>query len=271
MAGILWKWPSRRGIWHMEDGTDSSGLVPARDIALSGTATVPGKLNDAQSFAINDFGDNPNLLNALALDTKGTLAFWIKLDPDNGAQNIIYSITKGTGGIVTDFFVDCDWRAFNNNLRMSMFIDGVSQWDVNTPLESFTPHIGNWIPVIIKHDGTRISEIKINNVSQVITRTVVTNEAAWMKALITDAVNKADTCTFGNIKRIGAYVLPLNADLDEMGAFGDVWDEDDDDAFWNDGAGQEMSEPPAPDVVEETSLFFKMFRHLLPNSKAWRI
>lgn len=241
MAGQLWKYDSIRGLYHMEDGLDAKN---SNDITLFGTSTVPGKLNNAQNFdGIDDHGVANGLIAALANDTKGTIALWDRLDTDNGAVQYIYAVSEGSTAARTEFVVLADFATVGNPLQIACTVDGVTQYNIRTATTDLSTLIGGYASFIIKHNETEISEVKINNVPQTLNFLNSTVKASWMKAIITDAIDKSDTVSFGAVNVTGSFVAFMDGALDETAIVGDLWDSDDDDAFWGGGAGQEIFDP----------------------------
>lgn len=261
----LWKYDTIVGGWHFEDGLDYKG---DNDINLIGTTTVLGKLDDAQSFVANDFGVSDGLITSLASVTKGTIAGWVFLDSDTGGTEYIMSCSKsnGSGATRQKLYIRAEWGV-NKALDIVAMINGTIQFNVRTPVNSLTPFIGSWVPYEIEHDETKVSRIELNGIDQVITRATTLDESVWFSDIITAG---ADTFSWGSLQEVSRSGF-LEGDLDESMINSELWDATDRAAFVNGGAGQIITEPPPPIEAEETPLFLRMYRHLLPNSKAWRI
>lgn len=237
MAGQPWKYDTIVGLWHQEDGLDSKGN---NDITLSGTVTVPGKLDNAQSFTLNDFGVSDGLITSLASVTKGTIAGWIKVD-NSGTVQTIFSCTKTTGIGASTHKLEINSNMLSRRLDVFITIGGSFKLRSGTPTGSLTPFVGTIIPYVIDHDGTKITRMSLNNVDQTITRFTTTDETVWFADVIAAG---ADTCSWGSSINNSIRTQFLNADLDETMINSELWDADDRADFWNGGAGQIITEPP---------------------------
>lgn len=234
----LWKYDTIVGLWHMEDGTDSKG---SNDITLTGTTTVAGKLDNAQSFVTNDFGVADGLITSLASVTKGTIAGLVYLDADSGGYEYLMSCSKitGTGGTEQRLGIRADWLT-NNALDIFVIIDGGLKFSINSGVNSLTPHIGGCLFYEIEHDGTQIIRIQLNGSDETITRPITTDETVWFSDVITAG---ADTFSWGSLMGNSTRSGYLTGDLDETMINSELWDADDRAAFYNGGAGRIITDP----------------------------
>lgn len=223
MAGELLKWSSKRGIYHMENALDSSGLN--NNLTVVGASLVPGWRDNAYSFdKIDDYITANGLITSMAGDTKGTTVGRIYLDADDGAAQMVFSLSNGTTATIHELQIFANWTGTANQLQISMKVGGVQKWIVATPTDSLTPHVGAYVSFVIIYDGTQVSKIYLGGVDQTIDRIDTTDETVWTSDVITAGANRA---TFGALDRNGVMLVFLGGDEDEFGFFGEPWDEDD--------------------------------------------
>lgn len=237
----LWKYDSIVGNWHMEDGADSVG---SNTITLTGTSTVAGKLNNAQSFTTNDYGVSDGLVTSLASVTKGTIAGWVKLDDTSGSFQYLMSLSKlaGTGATDHRVAIRADYTGGGTNNRLDVFtlVGGVLKSQYRTDIGSLNAHIGSYLCYEIEHDGTSLTRIQFNGSDENINTVVSTDETLWFSDIITSG---ADTFSWGSLIQNSTRSGYLNGDLDETMINSELWDATDRAAFWNGGSGQEIAEP----------------------------
>ncbi|MCJ2530806.1 MAG: LamG domain-containing protein [Candidatus Thermoplasmatota archaeon] len=194
------------------------------DGTITGANDVAGKFGRARNFdGIDDKFDVDDLISTLATDTVGTIAFWVNLDVDTGAEGVAFAVSRDSGATRSDLFISFDWTLTWNRTYLSVFKDGSQVLRHDTPDGSLTPFIGSWLHVAYrqKADGTGI-EIFFNGVSQTITKLVDTDGDAWFDEIITQATNKADSGNLGLIELDGSDLAPIDAQIDEFLIFGRV-------------------------------------------------
>lgn len=239
----LWKYDTIVGLWHLEDGLAAIG----DDITLVGTTTVPGKLDNAQSFTTNDYGSADGLITSLASVTKGTVAGWVYLDSDDGAVHSLMSCTKsaGTGATTQRLGIRINMVAASNAFDLFCVKDGVLVWQLHPTFGSMLPHVGSWLPYVIEHDGSKIIRVQLNGTDYTdgnggLVRTTTTDESVWFAGILAAG---ADTFEFGSEITNSTRSGFLTGDLDETMINSELWDADDRAAFYNGGAGQVISAP----------------------------
>ncbi len=180
------------------------------------TTTVIGKVGQALEFdGANNYVDMDSAITILAADTEGTVSFWTKIARDNDLRNAVLTISSETGATASYFSVEYDMSSGKDYLRASLVTDGTTQWDGNTPVDSLDQYVGEWLNVTMIHNGTKM-KIYFNGVLQTRTFTVSTDKTKWMKSVITDSTNKADSVSLGLNRIIAVLVNPFEGNIDDV-------------------------------------------------------
>jgi hypothetical protein len=232
--------------FNTSTGLDTDSTSNGNDLTIVGATSTTGKLSEAIFFDGNDYGESPSLISTLANRTQGTLAMWFNFATINNQVNTLFSIDNASlvSGVTT-MTLTIDLRSGLEALRMQLVENGTVQWRFQVDAGSFhTNYLNTPSTLIIKHDGSQVSEVIINNVSKSIDRTITTNETKWFKGVITDtaAPNKADLVSLG-VRNLNGARVNFSDDvwLDELVLSGNVWDATEDAEYWNGGSGTEIS------------------------------
>jgi len=196
---------------HADDSTSNGN-----NGTLSGADISAGEVNHALTLnGSTDYMSIAGLITALASDTKGTMSFWAKIASDDTFENVIFSVSRNADATRSDLFISLDMRAGGDNISIKLTTDGTVQWHVDTPVDSLDPYVNTWVKITVVHDGTD-AKIFINDTSQSLTWAVSTDKTKWLKAILTDATNKADTCKVGTLALNGGDIVHFEGRCDEL-------------------------------------------------------
>lgn len=215
--------PGLVGYWPFE--SESGGVTP--DVSGNGNnGTVDGATAGTglrgKGYGL-DGGDDRIIMNGLiaglANSTVGTIEMWVNLDNDDGNDNIFFSISRDANAVKSEIFFNFDMKASANNFTAAMQIDGTPQWTLRTPIGSVNTHVGNWVHIAIVQDATK-PKLYINAINQNLDNNpLLTDTTKWLKAIITDASNKADTVNVGLLARNSGIIAPFEGSIDEVMAW----------------------------------------------------
>ena len=163
----------------------------------------------------NDYVSIDNLITTLASDTVGTIAFWAEIDADDNDENIVFSVSRDADATRTDFTIEFDMRAGNDYMKLELRTDGTTQWLATTAVDSLDAYVGTNLFVTVVQDGTE-PKLYFNAVEQTLTFSTSTDKTKWMKALLTDATNKADTANIGIFESNSGDAGPFDGKVDEF-------------------------------------------------------
>lgn len=185
-----------------------------------------GTFEDNKSFRLDGINDylNFNTLNDnISALTAGAISIWIKVPSDDNTQRTFFSISNNASGVVTELTFLVDFREAvagfpGNSLGLFAIENDVIQWLANSGANFINPHIGNWIHIVITHNGTTpILYVNGSPVSLVFETS--TNKTSWFKSVLTDTSPIADTCTIGAIRRNGTILTPHNSNINELAVY----------------------------------------------------
>ena len=179
--------------YKLNDNAANTTVTDSGSGANNGTAsantsglTTTGKIN-----AAFDFNGSSNYVNidtfrtAVAADTKGTIAMWLRADTQSGGTSFSVSATSGTG---TLFYV-ADNGA--NKFYVQYYNNGTADWEWSSAANAYP--LSTWVHFVIVQDGVS-PKFYVNGVLDTTSLTVSTNPSRWMSSLVND-----------NAATLGAY------------------------------------------------------------------
>ncbi|GEM_PF-728999 len=217
------------GFWNFDDadaGTtvndmSGSGNLGTMYTTCSTTAgslhTTAGKIgNGANLDGSNDCIEVDALLNDISGATQGAITFWAKLDLDNAAQNLPFSISNDGSATRTEVFIDFDARtgAAGDRFHANLTVDGTEQWDIGTAADSLDQYVGQWVHIALVHEGTT-PILYVNGIQQTVTFVSSLNKTKWFKAILTDATTDSTAANMGLIELNGSDLVPFDGSIDE--------------------------------------------------------
>ena len=166
-----------------------------------------------------------DLLNDIALDTTGAISMWIKVQSDDNSQRTFFSISNNGSATLTELSFISDFREATGPFPGNSFIflaqkDNVDQWTADAGANFLTPHIGDWIHVVITHNATTPS-LYVNGSEITLNFETSTNKTLWFKGVLTDATTDADVATIGGLRRNSSFITPYNENIDEVAIYND--------------------------------------------------
>lgn len=179
-----------------------------------------------KSFKLDGVNDHliwNSLLTHLSTLTTGGLSIWIKIPSDDNSQRTFFSVSNNAGAIVTELAFLVDFREATggfpgNSLGLFGIENDTIQWLANTGANFLNAHVGNWIHILITHNGTT-PLLYVNGSLTTLTFETSTDKTFWFKDAITDATPVADVCTIGAIRRNGSVITPYNENIDEIAPY----------------------------------------------------
>jgi hypothetical protein len=172
-------------------------------------------------FNGTDEGAETKTVSHMAALTQGTIEFWAKNDADSGAEQIPFGISRDTGSVDSSMWISFDGRAGADDIYIKLTLDDPTQWAAKTAADSLDAYINQWVHVAIVHNGTA-PKLYLNAVEQSLTFTVEVDKTKWLKAIITDATNKADTLSTGYYAYLGSNEGEFDGHVDEVRIWNDV-------------------------------------------------
>ena len=179
--------------YKLNDNAANTTVTDSGSGANNGTAsantsglTTTGKIN-----AAFDFNGSSNYVNidtfrtAVAADTKGTIAMWLRADTQSGGTSFSVSATSGTG---TLFYVTDNGA---NKFYVQYYNNGTADWEWSSAANAYP--LSTWVHFVIVQDGVS-PKFYVNGVLDTTALTVSTNPSRWMSSLVND-----------NAATLGAY------------------------------------------------------------------
>ena len=192
------------------------------------TLFSPEAFRNTKSFffdGINDYLNWNTLIDDIASNTSGAISVWIKVPSDDNTQRTFFSISRDGSAALTELSFLLDFREATggfpgNSFEFLAFQDSSPKWIANAGADYLNTHIGNWIHVVITHNGS-IPTLYVNASPVTLTFEDSTDKTLWFKGVLTDATNDADTGSVGILRRNGATITPYNENIDEVAIYND--------------------------------------------------
>jgi hypothetical protein len=131
-------------------------------------------------------------LTTLANSTTGTVSLWVKPILSTNLSN--YPFEMWNGPPYTYFIINFFNTTGNKYFYVDFWVDNIQRWRIQSATDTISIYDGKWTHIAITHDGTT-PRLYINK--SVVGTVVGINQSYWFKALITDAVTKADKFPIG--------------------------------------------------------------------------
>lgn len=192
--------------WKCNEGSGAtiidygSGDVDGTGVSL--TWTTGGKVWNG----VIDFDGSADYVHAddvsnISSDTVGTVCYWAKIESDNAAENLSFSVSNNGGASIYEFWTDFDMRGVSNNFGAILKINNVTQWYYETDLLSLDPYVGAWLHIAVVQDGIS-PKIYFNGEEVIISKTTSTDTTKWFA----DICGTADSINIGCLKRNGTII-----------------------------------------------------------------
>lgn len=179
-----------------------------------------------KSFNFDGIDDHlawDSLNNDIALDTTGAISIWIKIPADDNTQRTFFSISNNASGVLTELSFIVDFREAaggfpGNSFTFLAIGNNVDKWFADAGANFLTPHIGNWIHVVITHDSSTPT-LYVNGSLVTLNFQVNTDKTFWFKSTLTDTTPASNVSTVGGLRRNGAIITPYNENIDEVAIY----------------------------------------------------
>ncbi|MFA5407036.1 MAG: LamG-like jellyroll fold domain-containing protein [Candidatus Nanoarchaeia archaeon] len=216
-------------MWSFYEGVGTTvydkNITTANNLNLNDiTWTLLGRFGRAITFNGTSSYATTNDVSDYATDTLGSISVWFKLTELPTTNQTILSISDADTNLQTYLRIYADYT--NQWITAELVTDGTTQWSAHTTTDvNFESYIADYNQIIITQDGNE-PKIYINNTEDT-TITTSTNTTKWLKAIITDATNKASELTIGAIANNSTYSLYFKGRVDDTRVYNYVLDSTD--------------------------------------------
>lgn len=204
---------------------------------------LSGKINNSFNFTGSEYVDINVIQDNLAANTSGAINLWINASNDDGAEHVIFSMSRDANSTKTEITLVLDQRTGRDLVYAYLWNDGTQDWILQSPFESADSCVNNWCHIVLTHDGVK-PYLWLNN-TLATNYSTTTDLTSWFKTILTDAGSKADTTNLGILERNGGNYAGYEGKIDEVG----IWDRNlssgDVSDLWNSGSGRAYSITPA--------------------------
>ena len=184
---------------------------------ITGDIWAPGP--NGWALNCNDVGYvNVPDLSLFADNTKGAISARARVtDNGNGTMPLV-SFSRNADATITELTLF--YKFDDDVIRAFLLINGVFQWDLHTDTNFLDDFAGDFLDVVLAHDGVTPTFI-VNGVPVNTIFAVTTDKSKWLASIITNqgGVSPADTLSFGALFRNGSPIRIFNETIDRVSIY----------------------------------------------------